>query len=81
MPVLTRVFLTLAGMFVQAGAVGGVAAQTPPKAARDAFEKAAKAAQNKKTDQAVSNYQKAVALYPDYAEAWCELGKLQLAQN
>jgi len=70
---LAFVFLTLACWLVQA--------QTPPKAARDAFEKAAKAAQNKKTDQAISNYQKAVALEPDYAEAWCELGKLQTAQN
>jgi len=69
---LAFVFLTLACLLVQA--------QTPPKAARDAFEKAAKAARNKKRDQAVSNYQKAVALDPDYAEAWCELGKLQLAQ-
>jgi VWFA-related protein len=58
-----------------------VQAQTPPKAARDAFEKAAKAAQNKKTDEALRNYQKAVALDPDYAEAWCELGKLQVVQN
>ena len=70
---LAFVFLTLACLLVQA--------QTPPKAARDAFEKAVKAAQNKKTDEALRNYQKAVALYPDYAEAWCELGKLQLAQN
>ena len=61
--------------------MGGAPAQQPPKAARDAFEKAARAARNNKTSEAVSNYQKAVALYPGYAEAWCELGKLQLAQD
>jgi VWFA-related protein len=81
MPVWTSVFLILAGLLAQAGGVPGAAAQQPPKAARDAFGKAAKAAQDKKTDEAMRNYQKAVALYPDYAEAWCELGKLQLAQN
>ena len=46
----TYVFLTLACLLVQA--------QTPPKAARDAFEKAVKAAQNKKTDEALRNYLK-----------------------
>jgi VWFA-related protein len=65
----------------QEGQTIGAAARKPPKAARDAFEKAAKAAQDKKPDEAIRNYRKAVALYPGYAEAWCELGKLQLAQN
>src|SRR5271157_363066 len=79
MLVWTFAFLILPGLPAQTGM--SAAAQKPPKAARDAFEKAAKAAQDKKTDEAIRNYQKAVALYPEYAEAWCELGKLQLAQN
>jgi VWFA-related protein len=70
-----------AALLEQEGQTASSAARTPPKAAREAFEKAAKAAQDKKTDEAVRNYRKAVALYPEYAEAWCQLGKLQLAQN
>lgn len=77
---LTLLLPAVAALLAQAGGASADAPQ-PPKPARDAFEKAAKAAQNQKTDEAVRNYRKAVALYPGYAEAWCALGKLQLAQN
>jgi len=82
--VLTLVFLPAQTGEISGAARGwflGAAAHQPPKAARDAFDKAAKAAQDKKIDEAMRNYRKAVALDPEYAEAWCELGKLQLAQN
>lgn len=78
--VLTLVLPTVAALLAQGGGAGADAPQ-PPKPARDAFEKASKAAQNQKTDDALRNYRKAVELCPAYAEAWCALGKLQLAQN
>ena len=50
-----------------------------PKEARKAFDKAAQAANAKKFDEAAKNYQAAVSLYPGYAEAWCQLGQVQMA--
>jgi tetratricopeptide (TPR) repeat protein len=49
-----------------------------PKDARKAFEKGEEAAKKKKWDEAAKGFQKAVDLYPGYAEAWNELGRLQL---
>ena len=57
------------------------AAQAPPKQARQAYDAASKAAGVKNTVEAIRLYEKAVALYPGYAEAWCELGKLQIQEN
>ena len=50
-----------------------------PKAARKAFDQAVEAAKAKKFDQAAKDYQTAVTLYPAYAEAWCQLGQVQMA--
>src|ERR1039458_1331160 len=55
----------------------GVTSGKPSREARAAFEKAGKAQQKKQVEEARRNYQSAVALYPDYAAAWCELGVLQ----
>src|SRR5664280_1853206 len=52
-----------------------------PKDARKAFEKGLDLAKKKKLDDAVKNYQKAVDVYPKYAAAWFELGKLQAAKG
>jgi tetratricopeptide (TPR) repeat protein len=49
-----------------------------PKEAVKAFDKGRDAARNKKWDEAAKGFQKAVELYPGYAEAWCELGKTQM---
>lgn len=47
-----------------------------PKDARKAFEKGLEAAGKGKTDEAKTNFEKATAVYPRYAAAWFELGKL-----
>jgi len=50
-----------------------------PKPARKLFEHAQEEAKSGKTDQAVRDLEKAVAVYPQYSAAWCALGKLQVA--
>lgn len=88
MRALVPALLTLTGLLAGAAAWGeqeetaaAAASQSPPKEARKAFDAAAKAAKDKRTDDARRGYEKAVELYPGYAEAWCELGKLQMGQK
>jgi tetratricopeptide (TPR) repeat protein len=50
-----------------------------PKDAKKAYEKGLDSLKKKKTDDAVKNFEKAVEVYPKYATAWFELGKLRLA--
>jgi lipoprotein NlpI len=52
-----------------------------PKAARKLFERAQAEAAAGKSDLARQNLEKAVAVYPQYAAAWCALGKLQVASG
>jgi tetratricopeptide (TPR) repeat protein len=47
-----------------------------PKDARKAYEKGLSAAKNHKLDQAEQEFRKAVQIYPKYADAWLELGKV-----
>jgi tetratricopeptide (TPR) repeat protein len=47
-----------------------------PKDARKAYEKGLTAVKKDKPDQADQEFRKAVQLYPRYAEAWYELGKV-----
>jgi tetratricopeptide (TPR) repeat protein len=47
-----------------------------PKDARKAYEKGLNAAKKSKPDQAEQEFRKAVQVYPRYAEAWLELGKI-----
>ena len=76
--------LLLAGAFVHPAfgqAAGGASSATSGKAPKDAvksFDKGRDAAGNKKWEAAAKNFEKAVELYPGYAEAWCELGKTQI---
>jgi len=49
-----------------------------PKDAVKALDKGLDAAKNKKWEEAAKDYQKAVDLYPGYAEAWYELGQAQI---
>jgi tetratricopeptide (TPR) repeat protein len=51
---------------------------TAPKPARKAFEKGMGLVKKKKPEEAVGSLQEAVNLYPEYASAWYELGKLQV---
>lgn len=52
-----------------------------PKDARKAFDKARDSFKKNKVDDAAKNYQKAVDLYPKYATAWYELGRIHAAQG
>jgi len=68
------------------GAHGGsdvVTAQSlaVPKQARKLFGRAQQEATAGKTDRAKQYLEKAVAAYPEFAAAWCALGKLQVASG
>jgi tetratricopeptide (TPR) repeat protein len=52
-----------------------------PKDARKAFQKGQDLVRKQKVDDAFHEYQKAVMLYPAYATAWCELGKIEAAHQ
>jgi TolA-binding protein len=52
-----------------------------PKDARKAFDKARDAEKKKKPEEAMKNYQKAVEVYPKYAAAWYEIGRLNAIQG
>jgi Tfp pilus assembly protein PilF len=52
-----------------------------PKEAREAFEKGRKAGAEKKFDEAVTELNKAVTVYPQYAVAWSLLGEIHRLQN
>jgi tetratricopeptide (TPR) repeat protein len=49
-----------------------------PKDAVKAMDKGRDAAKNKKWEDAAKSFQKAVELYPGYAEAWYDLGQAQI---
>jgi tetratricopeptide (TPR) repeat protein len=52
-----------------------------PKGARKAYEKGIAASRKKKWDEAQTHLEQAVALYPQYADAWYELGVALQEQN
>jgi tetratricopeptide (TPR) repeat protein len=52
-----------------------------PNGARKALEKARDAEKKKNWNQAVLSLQKAVQIYPKYAAAWFELGRVQIMKN
>ncbi len=63
------------------GLTVSVTSAAAPKDARKAYEKARDLARKKKPAEAQKEYEKAVALYPKYANAWTELGQMLEAQN
>jgi tetratricopeptide (TPR) repeat protein len=63
------------------GNIVSVAALAAPKDARRAFDKGRKAAKANRPEEARQDFEKATRIYPQYAAAWCELGKLQIAQR
>ena len=72
------------GVIVLHKAAGGTVSATSRKAPKDAVKalnKGRDAARNKKWEEAAKDFQKAVDLYPGYAEAWCELGKAQIERK
>lgn len=54
---------------------------TAPREARRAFDKGMQANKKGKSDEAEKEFQKAVDLYPHFANAWNELGRIQLSHD
>jgi tetratricopeptide (TPR) repeat protein len=52
-----------------------------PKDARKAYEKGRESLKKKKLEEAEKDFQKAVAAYPKFADAWFSLGALQMDQK
>lgn len=63
------------------GAMHSATSARAPKDAQRAFEKAAAAVEKKRWDQARPQLEKAVELYPEYAAAWLELGRVHQASG
>ncbi|HYL72891.1 MAG TPA: tetratricopeptide repeat protein [Bryobacteraceae bacterium] len=59
------------------GTIISITEASAPKEARKAFDKARAAIQAQKLDEAEKELKKAVQLYPQYADAWFELGRVQ----
>jgi VWFA-related protein len=78
MRALTCLFLGLAALALSGATQTDQQAAAPPKEARRAFEKAAAALKARQPDEAMRDYEQAVTLFPGYAEAWYELGKVRL---
>lgn len=64
----------------EGGTISAISAAAP-KDAKKAFEKGVDSAKKKKLDEAQKNLEKAVELYPKYATAWYELGRLKTAKG
>jgi len=66
-------------------AVEGVAVSstslTAPKKARSAYESGLKAMRSGKMDEAAKEFQQAIAAYPEYANAWLDLGRARQQLN
>ncbi|HUB82886.1 MAG TPA: hypothetical protein VMB03_29005 [Bryobacteraceae bacterium] len=52
-----------------------------PRQARKALAKGVELAKKNQPEEAIASLQEAVRLYPQFAFAWCELGKLQVAND
>jgi TolA-binding protein len=63
------------------GSLVSVTELATPKAARKAFDNGRKAAKANHPDAARQDFEEAARIYPQYAAAWCEQGKLRLAQR
>jgi tetratricopeptide (TPR) repeat protein len=60
--------------------ISATSANAPPQA-RKAFEKGESLEKKQKRNEAQQKFQSAVDIYPKYAEAWVELGRVQLKQS
>ena len=52
-----------------------------PKDARKAYEKGVQSLRKGKPEEAAKDFEKAVEIYPQYANAWLDLGRAQLAEK
>jgi tetratricopeptide (TPR) repeat protein len=65
----------------ESGTVVSASSLAAPKDARKAYDKGLESARKGKPDEALKSFEKAVAVYPGYAIAWCELGRIQVARS
>ena len=63
------------------GTMTSVNSARAPKDARKAFEHAMASVKKKHDDEAQPELEKAVAIYPQYAQAWLELGRVRERQS
>jgi hypothetical protein len=63
------------------GRTFSITSATAPKDAKKAYEKARELDKKKKLPEAQKEYEKAVAAYPKYANAWFDLGSVLERQN
>jgi Tfp pilus assembly protein PilF len=73
--------IVLTKMGTMEGPTVSVNTMTVPKEAHEAFEKGRKAGAEKQFDEAVTQLNKAVSLYPQYAAAWSLLAEIHRLQN
>jgi Tfp pilus assembly protein PilF len=73
--------IVLTRMGTADGPTVSVNTMTIPKDARDAFDRGRKAGTEKKFDEAVTELNKAVGIFPQYAAAWSLLGEVHRLQN
>lgn len=73
--------IVLTKMGVAEGPTVSVNTMTVPKEAHEIFEKGRKAASEKKFDSAITELNKAVTVYPQYAAAWSLLAEIHRLQN
>ena len=63
------------------GSTVSMTSMMAPKDAKKAYEKGLEAMKKKKVEDAEKEFQKAVAAYPKYADAWSHLGTIQMDQK
>jgi tetratricopeptide (TPR) repeat protein len=65
---------------VEGFTISATTAAAPPEARKE-YEKAKADEHKQKWDSAAKKFARAVEIYPKYAVAWCELGRVQVQQN
>jgi tetratricopeptide (TPR) repeat protein len=65
---------------VEGFTISATSANAPPKAKKE-FDKARELEKKEKWDEALERFQKAVQLYPKYAIAWLEMGRVQMKKS
>ncbi|HEY5029474.1 MAG TPA: tetratricopeptide repeat protein [Candidatus Angelobacter sp.] len=73
--------IVLTKMGAADGPTVSVNTMTVPKEAREAFDRGRKAGTEKKFDEAITELNKAVGIFPQYAAAWSLLGEIHRLQN
>jgi tetratricopeptide (TPR) repeat protein len=58
-----------------------VTSMMAPKAAKKLYDRGLQSLLKGKTDDAAKEFEKAVAVYPQYADAWVQLGKLRIEKH